>query len=70
MTRPPSVPLSPRETEFLRLADRGLEDRAIATVMGISPHTVNHYADSARLKLGARTRTHAVALALRAGIIE
>jgi DNA-binding CsgD family transcriptional regulator len=65
-----SEPLSYRERQVLGLLAGGLDGPAIAERLGLSPETVRSYANSAREKLGARTRTHAVALALASGEIS
>lgn len=54
--------LSPRETEVLRLAAGGLTDKMIGESVGIRPGTINDYWTRIRLKLGAASRTEAVAL--------
>lgn len=58
--------LSPRETQLLLLASEGLTDNAISLKLGISVATVNSYWVRIRSKLGAQSRTEAVAMALRA----
>jgi len=61
--------LTPREREVLqRLAD-GLPNRAIAEALGISDHTVKFHLSSIFGKLGAGTRTEAVRLGLRQGLV-
>lgn len=57
--------LSPRETQLLLLASEGLTDNAISLKLGISVATVNSYWVRIRSKLGAQSRTEAVAMALR-----
>ena len=57
--------LSPRETQLLLLAADGQTDNAIAKKLGISVATVNSYWVRVRSKLGAQSRTEAVAMALR-----
>ena len=72
--RDPAAPmlpesLTPREREVLqRLAD-GLPNRAIAEALGISDHTVKFHLASIFGKLGAGTRTEAVRLGLRQGLV-
>jgi DNA-binding CsgD family transcriptional regulator len=53
--------LSPRELQCLRLVAAGASSKAIATALGLSAHTVNQYIESAMRKLGAASRTEAVA---------
>jgi PAS domain S-box-containing protein len=63
-------PLSYRERQVLGLLAQGLDGPAVAERLGIAPETVRSYAQSARDKLGAKTRTHAVAMALMMGEIS
>lgn len=60
--------LTPREIDVLRLAAMGLKDAQIAHELGVSAHHVGHVMASAREKLGANSRTQAVAIAVRAGV--
>ena len=62
-------PLSPREREVLRLLADGAAYAEIGTTLFLSPDTVRAHAQRAMTKLGARTRTEAVALALRDSLI-
>lgn len=57
--------LSPRETQLLLMASEGHTDNAISLKLGISVATVNSYWVRIRSKLGAQSRTEAVAMALR-----
>lgn len=59
--------LSPREREILALAGAGMRTSSIARSLNISEHTVFAYVRRASSKLGARNRTHAVAMAMRRG---
>ncbi|MFN7143706.1 MAG: LuxR C-terminal-related transcriptional regulator [Myxococcota bacterium] len=61
--------LSPREREALRLVARGLTDGELADRLGIGPATARSYMQNVRRKLGVRTRSQAVALALAAGLL-
>ncbi len=65
----PGRDLSPRERDALHLLALGLGRGQIADRLQISEHTLRVYVDSARFKLGALNTTHAVALALSAGVI-
>jgi DNA-binding CsgD family transcriptional regulator len=60
--------LSPRELEVLRLIARGQTDREIAAILDLDVRTVNTYVANARRKLGAPSRTAAVAAMLAHGI--
>lgn len=66
---PDGEPLSYRERQVLGLLARGHDGPAIAGRLGLSPETIRSYANSARQKIGAKTRTEAVALALARGEI-
>lgn len=61
--------LSKKELECLRWAADGKTSSEIAIITGLSEHTVNHYLIFACNKLNAVNRAHAVAKAIRAGII-
>jgi DNA-binding NarL/FixJ family response regulator len=58
--RPPSVHLTPRELEVLRLVARGLTDREIGVVLGISTRTVETHVAHAMQRLGVHDRAAAV----------
>jgi NarL family two-component system response regulator LiaR len=62
---PPGHDLSPRELEVLRLLTGGLSNRAIAEQLTISPSTVDFHVSNILGKLGAATRTEAVAIAVQ-----
>jgi len=55
--------LTPREHEVLDCIAKGLTNKAIARQLDISLHTVKFHVESVFRKLGARTRTEAVAKA-------
>ena len=65
--------LTPRELDVLKLAALGLTDAQIACELHrrdgrpLSEDSVGHVMASACRKLGASSRTHAVAIAVRAG---
>lgn len=62
--------MSKREIECLRLTANGLTSDNIATRLGLSIHTANQYLTGAAQKLNAVNRIHAVAKALRLGLID
>ena len=62
-------PLSEREREVLRLLAEGGSYAEIGESLFLSADTVRAHAQRAMLKLGARTRTQAVAVALREAVI-
>ena len=61
--------LTAREREVLELVATGLSNRAIATALGVSEHTVKFHVRSLLDKLGAETRADAVARAARRGLL-
>jgi len=61
--------LSDREIHVLRLVARGSSNRVIAAELLITEGTVKSHINNILSKLHARDRTHAVALALRRGVI-
>jgi PAS domain S-box-containing protein len=62
-------PLTPREREVLTLIARGLTSEQIAEQLVVSGETVRTHARNALAALGARTRAHAVAIAMQRGLI-
>ena len=64
-----SEEITSRETEVLRMVAEGLVNKDIATRLGISEHTVKFHISSILDKFGASTRTEAVALGIRRGLI-
>jgi DNA-binding NarL/FixJ family response regulator len=62
--------LTPRELSVLRLAALGTKDRAIARSLDLSEELVKARMKSIMGKLGANDRTHAVAIAIRQGLID
>ena len=61
--------LTGRESEILQLLAQGLANKQIATRLGISAHTVKFHISSIYNKLGATSRTEAVRLGLKEGLI-
>jgi DNA-binding NarL/FixJ family response regulator len=62
--------LSPREREILGLLSKGLSGEEAAKQLFLSSETVRTHVRNAMTKLGATTRVHAVALALKRGEIS
>ena len=58
-----------RERDVLQMLSQGLGNKEIATRLKISEHTVKFHVASILGKLGASTRTEAVSVALRRGLI-
>jgi two-component system, NarL family, nitrate/nitrite response regulator NarL len=65
----PSTLLSPRELQVLSLLSEGLSNRDVAVRLGISHHTAKFHVNAILDKLGATTRTEAVVLAARSGLL-
>jgi DNA-binding NarL/FixJ family response regulator len=61
--------LSPRELEVLALIAEGHENREIARLLFISPHTVKHHVHTICEKFGVENRVQAAVRAARAGVI-
>ncbi len=61
--------LTPREIEVLRMLAEGLGNREMAVRLGISDHTVKFHISSILDKLNASSRTEAVTLGIRMGLI-
>lgn len=67
-TKTPSI--SKRELECLKLTASGYTSEDIARTLKLSVHTANQYLANTTQKLDAVNRMHAVAKALRMGLIE
>jgi len=65
----PLEPLTLRELEILSLLAGGDSNKTIAARLSISVHTVKYHISSILSKLGVSSRTEAVALGLRLGIV-
>ncbi len=63
-------PLSAREHQVLELLANGTSNRGVAQLLSIGDETVKTHVAHILSKLEARDRTHAVAIALRNGIIR
>ena len=62
-------PLTRREVSVLRLVAHGLGNKEIASELGISTHTVKYHLASLLAKLGVHSRTEAVTIGLRRGLV-
>jgi DNA-binding NarL/FixJ family response regulator len=62
-------PLTPRESEVFELLGKGLSNRDIGDVLGISAHTAKYHVAQILAKVGATTRAEAVLEGLRQGWI-
>jgi DNA-binding NarL/FixJ family response regulator len=66
---PEHEPLTPRELEVFELLGKGLSNRDIGGVLGISAHTAKYHVGQILAKVGAATRAEAVREGLRHGLI-
>lgn len=62
--------LSEREVDVLRLVAEGHTNREIGVQLFVSSDTVNGHLDNIYRKLGVSDRAHAVAVAMRSGVLE
>jgi DNA-binding NarL/FixJ family response regulator len=62
-------PLTPRERQVLQMLASGLANKEIAAKLNISDHTAKFHVAAILGKLGAATRTEAVTIAIRHGLI-
>lgn len=62
-------PLTPRELEVLAQLALGLANREIGQALQISTHTAKFHVAQIIAKLAAKSRAHAVAKAMQAGIV-
>jgi NarL family two-component system response regulator YdfI len=67
---PSEMTLTPRELEILEMMAEGMSNRSIATRLRISGYTVKFHVASVLGKLGAASRTEAVTLGVRHGLIS
>jgi two-component system nitrate/nitrite response regulator NarL len=65
----PAEPLTARELEVLQLLAQGMANKAIAARLGISDHTAKFHVNAILGKLGAASRTEAVVVAVRHGLV-
>jgi DNA-binding NarL/FixJ family response regulator len=63
------LPITDRERDVLQLLATGLPNKAIGRQLGISEHTVKFHVGSLLSKLEAQSRTEAVAIAAREGLL-
>ncbi|MDY7079672.1 MAG: response regulator transcription factor [Chloroflexota bacterium] len=67
---PPSPPLTPRETEVLRLLAQGLDNEAIAQHLVVTRRTIQNHVSNIYGKLGVASRTEAALYAIRHGLVQ
>lgn len=69
--RVPGIPtLTPRQTEIITLYAKGLFCKEISRELGISYRTVEVLMLQAKLRIGARSTSHAVAIAVYFGLVQ
>jgi two-component system, NarL family, response regulator YdfI len=66
---PPTEALTPREIEVLEMLGSGMGNKSIAKSLNISEHTVKFHLSSVFQKLSVSTRTEAVTVGVRLGLI-
>jgi DNA-binding NarL/FixJ family response regulator len=66
---PPAAQLTHREVDVLQLIAEGLANHEIGKRLFLSEETVKSHVKTLLEKLHARTRAHAVAIALRCGLL-
>jgi DNA-binding CsgD family transcriptional regulator len=64
------IRLSQRQAEILALVAQGASDNEIAMQLCLSAKTVSWYVKEIRTLLRARSRSHAVALAMQYGLLS
>jgi DNA-binding NarL/FixJ family response regulator len=62
-------PLTPRELQVLRMLSESVPNKSIAAELEISEHTAKFHVSQILAKLGAESRTEAVAIGIRHGLI-
>ena len=62
--------LTERQQDILEATSRGLSSEQIAAKFDISTYAVNQHIDAIRRKLGAQTRTEAVAIAIKKQLLK
>ena len=62
--------LTDRQHKILEATSKGLSSDQIAARLGISTYAVNQHLDAIRRKLGAQSRTEAVAIAMRKQLLK
>jgi len=65
----PRPRITARERDVLRLVAQGLSDRRMAARLKLSEHTIHRHVSNILTKLGASSRSAAVAQAVRDSLI-
>ena len=69
-TDPNPPELTERQQKILEATSKGLSSEQLASRLGISAYAVNQHLDVIRRKLGAQSRTEAVAIAIRKHLLK
>jgi DNA-binding CsgD family transcriptional regulator len=67
---PPRAVLTARELDVLGLVGAGHTTREVSEALGISPKTVENHKQRIFVKLGVQNQAHAVAVAMRTGLLH
>lgn len=67
---PPVAPLSSRQSEILNMLAKGLSNREMAKILGISVTVVKEHITALYDKLGASNRAEAIAIAMRKSLLK
>lgn len=70
ITRPEAQRLTPKELEILAWIQQGKTSWEIGRILKITERTVKFHVGNACRKLGANSRTQAVAIAMREGFLK
>jgi DNA-binding NarL/FixJ family response regulator len=62
--------LTKRELETLEMLARGFPQREVASIMGVSPHTIGAHVKSIYSKMAVNSRSEAVFEAVQSGLID
>lgn len=62
--------VTPREKEILHLVAEGQLFKSIAHSLGLSVKTIDKHMDNVRTRNNAKTTTHAVVMAIKAGLVK
>ena len=66
----PKTELSPRQLEMLCYVAKGFNNAEIASMVGIGRDCVKAHLSAAFTRLGAASRSEAVAIAIRLGLLQ
>ena len=67
---PPVEALSPRQSEILNMLGRGMSNREMAAILGISVTVVKEHITALYGKLGAANRSEAITIAMRKQLVK